>query len=138
MVATETPAALATSFILMAASPLSAGPAYNRLHSLFSALIIAYQPIFCKENCTNRQNPCNRFRGFGTFHKEIQLFLSPNRAKGGGQRLFWHGIMNLSDETGYIKGEEPRGVLSCLGPNMMSLMWFRRLLNNFEEVIHNV
>lgn len=64
--------------------------------------------------------------------------MSSDSVKGAGQRLFLRGIMNMSDETGYIKGGEPRGVLSCLKPNMMSLMWFRRLLNNFEEVIHNV
>ena len=66
------------------------------------------------------------------------LFLAAGGPKGGGQRVFWRDMMKLSDETGYIKGTEPHGVLSCLNSNRMLLVRNDRLLNNYEEVIHNV
>ena len=104
MVATETPAALATSLMLMAASPLSPAGFLNRLHRFYSALIIAYLPKICKENCDFVRKGCKRLLQFGTFHKEKELFLAANSIKGGGQRLFLRAMMKPSDETGYIEG----------------------------------
>ena len=36
--------------------------------------------------------------------------MSLDSVKGAGQRLFLRGIMNMSDETGYIKGAIPMGI----------------------------
>ena len=44
----------------------------------------------------------------------MALFLAAEGPKGGGQRVFWHDMMKLSDETGYIKGGKPDGAFADL------------------------